>query len=74
MSLKEFGDIFPILKKITKGEDYNWENKEEYLSEEEIDNISSYIPSGGDNGVHTIVEISAWFLSKSDSIRYKIKL
>ncbi len=71
ISVEEFKLILPIIKKILayKG-NHNWENAMEYLTEEENDMFFEYIPFCEGDSVHTITDISAWFLSKDDSIRY----
>ena len=71
VSLKEFEDLLPALKKLKKNGD--WENHN--LTEEECELISEIKPYGNsDNDIHTITRISCWFLSKDDNVRYEIKL
>ena len=78
VSIEEFRKILPVLKKIKNSKkSHNWEDKEDYLSDEEIDLIYELdicIPSGENYGPHTITEIQVWFCSKEDSIRYEVKL
>lgn len=82
LSLNEFEEIRPILKKIEKARKvrkpwHNWEDKEEYLTEDEIELLDQHlqIPSGNsDNSIHSIVSFDVFFLSKEDNVRYEVKL
>lgn len=70
--LKKYEILLPILKKIKYK--FDWENKEIYLTQDEIDYLEFYVPTGNYADVHTIVDVKCWFLSKEDNIRYEIEL
>jgi hypothetical protein len=72
LSLERFEKILPIIKKIEDRDDNNWEVKDFYLTEEEIDLISQYIPTMDNEYVHTINYFEVFFLSKNDNIRYEV--
>lgn len=55
---KVIDTLKPIIKKIKACKDRsNWEDPSDYLSDEEIETISEYLPSMDNQDVHTIVSI-----------------
>jgi len=62
--------IFLYKNDENKWDKSNWnDNKDKYLTEEEISVIKDYIPRGyNDDGVHTITEISFKLLLKSGEV------
>lgn len=79
VTLAEYEELLPIMRSIIKARKarkpwHNWEDKEEYLSENDIEVLEKYlnIPSGADVEIHSIVSFDVSFLSKEDTVRYKV--
>lgn len=75
MDVEEFDELLPALLKLYKSEKWGWGDfKHASLTEEEIDILLDYMPYGANDEIHTVTDIQCWYLSKSDSIRYKVIL
>lgn len=76
ISIQTFEELLPIIRKILKRGNYNWQEKESYLTEDEIAFMSEYVSRGGSNDddeIHSIADIICWYLC-SDGIRYEIEI
>lgn len=62
-SIEEYEQLTEILEKIDSyGYNHDWENRYDYLTEDEISFMQDYVPCLNDNDVHTITETSFTFV------------
>ena len=73
IDLDEFVRIRPILKKLRKHGTIIEVNDKPTVTDAEIEEVEQYFPYAEED-VHTIETIEAWYLSRKDSIRYKITI
>lgn len=80
IDLEDFEQVLPALKKLhaNRHNDHSWENRSDYLTEEEISTLEEFglipISNTDDGEIHSIEEVEVWFLSSEDTIRYEVKL
>jgi hypothetical protein len=76
ISIEEFEKLEPLFLKLKESiGGYNWKNREDIFTDEEIELLEDFIPYGEEDcDIHSIDEISCYFLSKEDSIKYEIEL
>jgi hypothetical protein len=77
ISLAEYEKLRPIFEKIIDARKkripyHNWEDREEYLTKKELQEIEDLSIPYAEEGIHSIVSIRTWFLSKDDNVRYDI--
>ncbi len=64
MTSKKFKELYKAIKAIKNYEgDYNWDSDRHtmykgFLSEDEIMDFDEYVPFGGEEGIHSIVDIT----------------
>ena len=74
IDLDRFEKIAPVLKKLSEHGSVMEVNDNSTVTQREIDMVIYYFPSLENYEVHTIEEISCWFLCEETSIRYEIEL
>lgn len=75
ISIKEFEEVLPILRKILNYKDWNnWEDNKKYLTDDEIMLVSDYIPYCEYGKCHSVEEIKIWYLCSDDSVRHEVKI
>lgn len=82
LPLKDFDSLVPVIRKIEAARKkrkpyHNWEDKEKYLSEDELVLIEEklLVPSGNsDCDIHSIVSFHYFFQSREDGVRYELNL
>jgi hypothetical protein len=80
MSIDEFATLLPIIKKLMNytgskynGYGHNWQHAHKYLTEEEVELFSEYLPYMDNEEVHTIEAVDVWYRSP-DGIRYDVAI